>query len=306
MTAAAIDIGTNSVLLTVAAGDPGGEARILDDRAVITRLGQGVDREGRLHPEAMARTAEAVAAFVAHARSLGAGHLRVVGTSATRDARNTAEFEALLRARAGVALEILSGEEEARLSYQAVRGDASLALPAGDLVVIDIGGGSVEIIHGTESGITFRASLNRGAVRLTERFFHADPPTPTQIDAAARWVDASLASLPTLPAGAPVVGIGGTFVNLAAVRLALPAFEAERLHGLCLERAEIDRQFALFASRPTAARRGIVGLEPKRADVILAGALLLRRILAHLGAAGVRVSVRGLRYGVLFEMLATE
>ena len=306
MIAAAIDIGTNSVLLTVGRQDAGGAATILDDASEITRLGQGVDRERTLQPAALARTVDAVARFAGRARELGAERIRAVGTSAARDARNAAEFAALLRDRAGVDLEILPGEEEARLSYKAVRGDASLGLPAGDLVVADIGGGSVEFIHGDEAGIRFRTSLNCGAVRVTERFFSSDPPSGEQIAQAAAWVDAQLAALPDLPAGAPLVGIGGTFVNLAAVRLGMANFQPEHLHGTPLDAAEVERQIALFVSMPTELRRGIPGLEPKRADVITAGALLVRRILARLSAGEIRASVRGLRYGVLFEMLGAS
>ncbi|MBI3945120.1 MAG: Ppx/GppA family phosphatase [Armatimonadetes bacterium] len=306
MIAAAIDIGTNSVLLTVGERAPGGEIHILDDRSEITRLGQGVDHDRLLRPEAMARTAAAVAEFAERARRLGAAVVRAVGTSAARDARNTEAFARLLRERAGLALEVLSGEEEARLSYQAVRGDASLGLPPGDLIVVDIGGGSAEFIHGDEAAIRFRASIDCGAVRTTERFFADDPPTPAQMAAAAAWLDARLGALPDLPAGAPLVGIGGTFVNLAGVRLALPEFQPGRLHGLLLDRGAVERQIARFASMPTEARRGIPGLEPKRADIILAGALLLGRILERRRADVIRVSVRGLRYGVLFEMMAGE
>lgn len=303
MTTAAIDIGTNSVLLVVGERTPGG-VHILDDRSEITRLGEGVDHERRLRPQAMERTADAVASFARRAQELGARRIRAVATSAARDARNREEFAGLVATRAGVPLEIISGEEEARLSYQSVRGDAGLGLPAGDLVVVDIGGGSAEFVHGDEGGIRFRTSLDCGAVRTTERFFTTDPPDAGQLSDAAGWLDEQLAGLPAFPAGAPAAGIGGTFVNLAAVRLGQPGWHPDALHGMRLDAAEVARQVALFASMPTAQRRGITGLEPKRADVILAGALLVARILEKLSLPEIRVSVRGLRYGVLFEMLA--
>lgn len=303
MIAAAIDVGTNSVLLTVGERMPDGEVRILDECSEITRLGQGVDHARTLRAEAMERTASAVTSFAGRARELGAVRLRVVGTSAARDARNRAEFACLLRQRAGVELEILSGEEEARLSYQAVRADSSLGLPAGDLVVVDIGGGSMECIRGDEAGIRFRISIDCGAVRITERFFASDPPTPAERAHAARWIDAQLAALPELRPGIPAAGIGGTFVNLAAVRLGLREFRAEQIHGALLDRAEVDRQVALFASMPTRERQAVPGVEPKRADVILAGALLLQRLLQRLGNPVIQVSTRGVRYGILFQML---
>ncbi len=301
--AAAIDVGTNSVLLTVGERLADGEVRILEERSEITRLGQGVDHARTLRAEAMERTATAVAGFASRARELGAVHLRVVGTSAARDARNATEFACLLRQRAGVELEILSGEEEARLSYQAVRADPSLGLPAGDLIVVDIGGGSVECIWGDEAGIRFHASIDCGAVRVTERFFASDPPTLAERDRAIHWIDAQLAALPAFPLGIPAAGIGGTFVNLASICLGLREFRAEQIHGAFLDRAEVDRQVALFASMPTRERQAIPGLEPKRADVILAGALLLQRLLQRLGNPAIQVSTRGVRYGVLFQML---
>lgn len=310
MLAAAIDIGTNSVLLTVAERTPAGDVRVLEDRSQITRLGEGVDQERVLRPEAMDRTAEAVAAFAAQARALGASQIRAVGTSATRDARNAGDFARLLRERAHVDLEILSGEQEALLSYEAVRGDDSLGLPAGDLLVVDIGGGSAEFIYGSAEHIRFRTSLDCGAVRVTERFLHTDPPAPSERDAAERWLQAQLATLPNLPAETPTVGIGGTFVNLASVQASASARPdaglvggVGHLHGAVLDRAEVERQIALFAACSVADRRRIPGLEPGRADVILAGALLVRCILDRFGLPHIRVSVRGLRYGLLWEML---
>ncbi|MDH7571105.1 MAG: Ppx/GppA phosphatase family protein [Armatimonadota bacterium] len=303
MRAAAIDIGTNSVLLVVGERLGNEEPRILHERAEITRLGEGVDAERQLRGAAMERTAAVVARFADEARALGASLIRAVGTSALRDANNAEEFALLLRRCAGLSLEVVHGDEEARLAYAAVRGDASLGLPTGALVVVDIGGGSVEFVFGYEEELRFRRSLDCGAVRVTERFFHADPPTPQQLAAAAAWLNEALAALPD-PPNAPAGGIGGTCVNLAAVRLALPQLDPARVHGQYLHVAEVERQIALFASMPTERRRGIPGLEPKRADVILAGALVLRRVLSRLRAPGITVSARGLRYGVLYELLA--
>ena len=231
---------------------------------------------------------------------MGASRLRAVGTSALRDACNTPEFADLLRRQTGLLLEVLSGEAEALLSYRAVRDDTSLGLPPNDLIVVDIGGGSAEFIHGDAAGIRFRTSLDCGAVRTTERFFHADPPTPAEIAATAQWLDAQLATLPDFPAGAPAVGIGGTFVNLAAVESSAAQEGVASLHGTVLDQTAVARQIARFAAMPTAQRRQIPGLEPKRADVILAGALLVQRILERFALPAIR-SVRGLRYGVLWR-----
>ena len=182
---AAIDVGTNTVLLLVAEQTTSGFSPVAE-RSAITRLGKGVDANRRLAPEAMERTLEALGRFAAEARSLGAVDVVVSATSAARDAQNGAEFLAAARARAGVDVEILSGDEEARLSYLAVATDFAAEAAGRELVAIDIGGGSTEFIFGTEHSVRFHTSLNVGSVRLTERYLRSDPPAEEELARASR------------------------------------------------------------------------------------------------------------------------
>lgn len=295
---AAIDVGTNTVLLLVAEKTASGFSPVAEHGA-ITRLGQGVDASRRLAPEAMERTLEAVGRFAAEAHALGACGLVVSATSAARDAQNGAEFLAAAKARAGVRVEILSGDEEARLSYRAVATDFGREAGERDLVAIDIGGGSTEFIFGLGPTVRFHTSLNIGSVRLTERCLHADPPSPDDLARLQAELDSALASVPRAGANALVVGVAGTVATLYAVANGIAPYDGGRVHGGWLSRDALAQTRARLAAVPLAKRREIPGLQPERADVIIAGAVLLERALDHLGASGVRVSDRGLRWGLL-------
>jgi exopolyphosphatase/guanosine-5'-triphosphate,3'-diphosphate pyrophosphatase len=307
---AAVDIGTNSVKLTVAETRGGGGLSVLADATRVTRLGKGVDGSGRLAPEAVERTLGALAEFAGRARDLGAVRVAAVGTSALRDAANGADFVAEAARVLGGPLEIISGDREAHLVHAAARRDPDLRLPeAGPLAVMDIGGGSTEFVLGHGSTITFRDSLQLGAVRLTERALPGDPPAEGDVRRAIEIVDEILAEIPAPPtpaapagSGVTLVGSGGTIANLAAMEKGLPEFAPQTLHGMRLSRAQIDARVDALAARTVAERRGIPGLEPDRADVILAGAIIQARALHRLGADEVIVSVRGLRYGLLYEL----
>lgn len=295
---AVIDVGTNTVLLLVAEETASGFSPVVE-RGAITRLGQGVDASRRLAPEAMDRTLEAVGRLAAEAQALGAKGLVVSATSAARDAQNGAEFLAATKERAGVEVEILSGDEEARLCYLAVATDFGREAGERELVAIDIGGGSTEFIFGSGTTVRFRTSLNIGSVRLTERCIHADPPTPDDLARLETELDSALASVPTAGANALVVGVAGTVTTLYAVANGVAPYDGARVHGGWLSREALAHTRARLAAVPLAARRDIPGLQPERADVIVAGAVLLERALDRLGAAGVRVSDRGLRWGLL-------
>ncbi|HLV79608.1 MAG TPA: Ppx/GppA phosphatase family protein [Chthonomonadaceae bacterium] len=310
---ASIDVGTNSVKLLVAEADSN-EARPVLDRSAITRLGEGMQasplglkRGGparNLREPAMRRTLEALAEFVDLARAEDASAVAAVGTAALREAANQDTFLRRAQQRCGLDLEVLSGEEEARLTYLAVRRDP-LWQAAARLIVIDIGGGSTEIIQGQpySDAIAACLSLPLGAVGLTETWLRADPPTIAELaaaDAAAARAFDSVALAPS--PGRPrwqVVGVGGTLVNLAAVDLNGPD-SLTSLHGHILTADTIAAQVSRFASCTLAQRRQIPGLEPRRADIILGGALLLGQALATLGSPSVAVSRRGLRWGVLY------
>ncbi|HSN14378.1 MAG TPA: Ppx/GppA family phosphatase, partial [Anaeromyxobacteraceae bacterium] len=239
---AAIDVGTNTVLLLVAE-ERDGRLEPLLERAEITRLGRGVDASGQLAPDAIRDTVEVLGRFAAEARALGAGQIVCVATSAARDARNGAEFFAATRAAAGLTPEVISGEEEARLVYGSAWRDFGTTPggpdpfpPGAPLAVLDVGGGSTEFIFGDGPAPRGRASLQLGAVRLTERHVRADPLPPSQQLALREAARAALAPLTRLEGigdvtGARLVGVAGTVTTLCSVQQALPAYDATKVHG---------------------------------------------------------------------------
>jgi exopolyphosphatase/guanosine-5'-triphosphate,3'-diphosphate pyrophosphatase len=304
---AAIDVGTNTVLLVV------GERRGLGflpvaERAEITRLGRGVDRTGSLDPAAVAETVAALAAFAAEARALGARAIACVATSAARDARNGPAFLEAARAAAGVVPEVIGGDEEARLVHASAWRDFGLgAGPAGlPLAVVDIGGGSTEFTWGDGPVPRGRLSLQVGAVRLTERLGLAEPPGPEGLRRLRAAAAAGLAPLRRLEGlagltGARLVGVAGTVTTLAAVAMALPAYQAERVHGSALSLDGVEALLDRLAVTPLEARRQLPGMEPRRADVIVAGGAAVAEAMDATGFAQLTVSDRGVRWGLLHD-----
>lgn len=295
---AAIDVGTNTVLLVVAERTSTGFTPVAE-RGEITRLGKGVDASRRLAPEAVERTLDAVARYAAEARSLGAVDLAITATSAARDAANGAEFLAAAKARAGVEVEILSGDEEARRSYLAVATDFAAEAGTRPLVAIDIGGGSTEFIIGHGRAVEFHTSIDVGSVRLTERCIRSDPPSAEDFARLDVELTRALAPVPRPGADALVVGVAGTLTTLFAVTHGIEPYDAARVHGGWMSRQDVARTRQRLAALPLSERKRVPGLQPERADVIVAGAVLLEHALDHLGAAGTRVSDRGLRWGTL-------
>ncbi|HVE85897.1 MAG TPA: Ppx/GppA phosphatase family protein [Myxococcales bacterium] len=294
---AAIDVGTNSVLLLVAEKRDGRFAAVAE-RAEITRLGRGVDRTRTLSPEGMEATLRCLEAFAAEARALGAGELVVTATSAARDAANGQHFLEAARARAGVAVEIISGDEEAELSFAAARADFGALEPGRPLVVLDIGGGSTEFVYGVTE-VSYRRSFDAGSVRLTERFVTAHPIPPQEREAIRRHLRDAFAPLPPPPAGARLVGIAGTVTTLYAVEHRVEPYDAARVHGQPLSRAELAALVERLCGASLEERRRMPGLQPGRADVICAGALILEAAMDRLGATTCTVSDRGVRWGLL-------
>ena len=296
---AAIDVGTNSVKLNVGERLDDGEWRTVVDRSEMTRLGEGIHETGRLGEEAVRRTVDAIAELAEEARRAGAEEIAVVGTAGLRQAVNSDEFLDAVRERAGVLVEVIAGDEEARLSFLAAA-DA-LHLGMGRLGVFETGGGSSQFTFGEDGRVQERFSLDLGAVPVTERF-GLDRAVDEQTVAAAREAIASqLGPLEGRPPLDVLVGIGGAITNLAGVQLGLDRYEPGRVRGLELGAAEVDRQIELYRTRDAEERRGIRGLQPKRAEVILAGACIVRTVLAKLGRDSLTVSDQGLRHGVLLE-----
>ena len=295
---AAIDVGTNSVLLLVAERTAEGRFVAVAERSDITRLGQGVDATKQLAPDAMDRTLGTIERFAHEARALGATRLVVSATSAARDATNGAVFIAGAKQRAGVEVEIISGDEEARLSFASVFSDFG----GQPMVVLDIGGGSTEFIFGDAAGaVTFRHSFDLGAVRLTERHVRTDPPSQAELDTIAMALADNFARLPAAPEGFRMVGVAGTVTTLAAVARRVDPYDPALIHGSTLRLDEVEATLNRLASLPVHLRKTIPGLQPKRADVIVAGALVLREAMKAVRVNEVTVSDRGLRWGLLAD-----
>ena len=300
MRVATIDVGTNSILLLVAER-AGGALRVVDDRCRIERLGRGVDRTGVLDGAAIDRALDALREYAAAARAAGAERVAAVGTQALREAKNGAAFLEPAAGILGVPVEVIAGPREAALAYLAVtRSFPTLA--DGQLVVCDVGGGSTELIVGRAGAVVSLVSLPIGSVRMTERFLLGDPPAAAEIAAMTAAIDAAVAKV-ELPAGAPLVCTAGTATTLAAVSLALTPYVADRVQGLYLDRAEIDRQLARYMAMPVADRKAVPGLDPRRADVIAAGAAIIARVMARAQAPTIVVSDRGIRWGLAYELL---
>jgi exopolyphosphatase / guanosine-5'-triphosphate,3'-diphosphate pyrophosphatase len=309
-TLATIDVGTNTTLLLVARADGAGNVTVLDERAEITRLGRGIGQTGpnagALGAEGIARTLDVLRGYAKLAREHGA-RIAAIGTEALRRAPNGADFLGPAAEILGVPVEVIAGAREAALTFRAAAASFPDDARAGALAVVDIGGGSTEIILSDRGAVTWSASLPLGSVRLTEAHVRHDPAADAEVDAIVRQVDGALAAVPfpTHAATPPtVIGIAGTVTSLAAMALQLPTYDPARVHGYRLALPALDGEIARLRASSQAERERIVGLDPRRADVILAGALILRRIAAAAGADVVRVSDRGIRWGLLYEALA--
>jgi len=289
---AAIDVGTNSVLLLVAERDSSGRWQPVIERAEITRLGKGVDQSKRLAPESIETTVKCLEAYAQEARAAGAQAIVASATSAARDASNGREFLDAARARAGLDIEIIAGAEEARLSYASAHADFGGERP---LIVLDIGGGSTEFIYGTADGqVQYRHSFDVGSVRLTERFKGV-------ANDVRKHLRQTFAQLPKPPPLARLVGVAGTVTTLLAVSRAIEPYDAAKVHGAVMPRAEVHSVSQRLLMMDFEARKKLPGLQPKRADVIPAGAMILEEAMDAVNAHELVVSDRGLRWGLLAD-----
>jgi exopolyphosphatase/guanosine-5'-triphosphate,3'-diphosphate pyrophosphatase len=269
------------------------------DRAEVTRLGQGLKESGSLQPEPLQRTADAIVGMVEESRAAGAAEIAAVATAGMRQADNSAELIDAVSDRCGVGIEVISGEEEARLAYRAAT--SALDVGHGSLVVFDTGGGSTEFTFGQNGKVEERFSLDVGAASYTERFGLDGAVSGEDLARARQAIASDLAQLDGRQQPSALVGLGGALTNLAAVRHALPEYDSDVVQGTVLDRAEVDRQIELYRTRTADQRREITGLQPARAEVILAGACIVRAVLDMLRCDELTVSDRGLRHGLLVE-----
>lgn len=296
---AAIDVGTNTILLLIADQTPEGSLQTVVDLETTTRLGEGLIGTCVINDHAMQKSIDVIDRYLSLCSDMGVTKVVAVGTSSLREARNRSEFLRRVKRRCGLEIEIISGREEARLSYLAVTKDKKWS--SGPLVVIDIGGGSTEWIYGDALGGVRVFSLNLGSVILTELFLTSDPIEEREYQAMTSHVRKLLINIPPLKGNPPLVGIGGTITALFSVKQGLREFNPSRIHHGLLKLRDIEGQIELFKTLPLKGRKAIAGLPPERADVIIAGATILLHSLLRLGSNRTWVSCHGLRYGILFE-----
>jgi exopolyphosphatase/guanosine-5'-triphosphate,3'-diphosphate pyrophosphatase len=296
---ATIDVGTNSVKFHIGERAADGSWRTVVDRADVTRLGEGLASDGRLQPEPIERTIAAVAGMVDEARREHALAIAAVGTEGLRQASNGSDVAAAIHDRTGIRVEIIPGDEEARLAYLAVR--RGLGPITGSLAIFDTGGGSSQFTFGSGDAVDEQFSVPVGAARLTERFGLDRVVSDDRLHEALAAISADLGRLDGRPSPDMLVGMGGAITNLTAVKHEMATYDPAVVQGSVLERSEVDRQIELYRSRDADGRRSIVGLQPKRAEVILAGACVVRTVMDKLGKDRLTVSDRGLRHGVLVE-----
>ena len=309
MRVAAIDIGTNSVLLLIAETMEGGLSALVE-RATITRLGEGVDRTRELARAARERTLACLNDYASELARHAPARIAAVGTSAMRDARGGPEFARDAERVLGVLPVVIDGQREAELTFRGALSGLGLE-PGESAAVLDVGGGSTEIVVGSrasESGpptIESATSLDLGSVRLFERYVASDPPSPSELDAARRDVDRTLSTEHAVPNEAAFVGVAGTVTTLAAIAGEVDPYDRARIHGARLSIGIVRELASRLAGLSLLDRKKLRGLDPRRADVIVTGALLVERVLTWSQKTELVVSDRGVRWG-LAEELAKE
>ncbi len=298
---AAIDIGTNTILLVVTERDDksgAGAFRDVVDMSTIVRLGEGLANSGRLSGPAMSRTMEGLRRYVDIAASHGVERPFCVGTAALREAANSGEFLASVRDAFGFDVEIISARDEARYTYLSVCGDHVVRASA--MTIIDIGGGSTEVISGTDRDFVGYVSLPMGSVRLTDAFVSHDPPVREEMERVVAYIREHLYRV-VCRDGTTLVGTGGTVTNIAAMVAGIKMYDKGIVHGLVIGLGQLKDLISFLAGLTSDERRNVTGMEPGREDIIVQGAVILREIMEHGGFDRVKVSAAGVRYGVIYE-----
>jgi exopolyphosphatase/guanosine-5'-triphosphate,3'-diphosphate pyrophosphatase len=300
---AVIDVGTNSARLLVA-DVAGGKVSPVERRSTVTRLGRGVDLSGRLSAEAIEEACAAIGEYVTTYKELGAESVEAIATSAVRDAENGSAFVAELRERFALSARVLDGEEEARLTYL---GATSERAPTEPTLVVDIGGGSTELIVGTGAEISFHTSLQAGVVRHSERHIASDPPTAVELESLA----SDVRGLIEVAVGAGVeakagIAVAGTPTSLAAIEMGLEPYDPARVHGHVLSLPSIQRMLSQLASTPLAQRIEIPGMHPDRAPTIVAGVVILIETMRAFGLEQIEASEHDILYGTALSVASSR
>ena len=301
MRVASIDIGTNTILLLIADLD-GRKLKSLFEKESIVRLGEGVQKNGVLSQEAMERGIQTLTEYLGKSHIMGVEKIFAVGTSALREARNSMDFIERVKEELDLSIEIISGEEEAQLSFLAIAKD--LREVKKPILVVDIGGGSTEFVLGRGDQIIQWVSLPLGSVRFTEQFLHSDPVQEKEWAKMVKEIRRLLVKIPHPEEPCSMVAVAGTATALAAVEQGLKKFVPEKIHHFSLRQEALEKQLLLYRSKTLDERKKIPGLSPARADVILAGSAILHEAMKELQRSSVLISVHGVRYGVLYKKIA--
>jgi exopolyphosphatase/guanosine-5'-triphosphate,3'-diphosphate pyrophosphatase len=292
MRVAAVDLGTNSTRLLVADID-GDQLEEISRRLTITRLGEGVDQRRRLLPVPIARLRNCLTDYRRELEELGAERTLCIATSSVRDADNGEAFLGELEWSYGFTTRLLSGDEEAAMM---IRGVTAGRAPLDDVLVVDIGGGSTELVIAADGAVSFSTSLDVGCVRITERFLSSDPPSRPELAAAGAYVRALLPEI----SASSAIGVAGTVTTLAAIDLGDEEYDPARTHGHRITRASVEEQLERLAAMTTEERLAVAGMEPGRASVIVAGVVVLREILTAYELDEIEVSEHDVLHGAAF------
>jgi len=297
---ASIDVGTNTILLLIAKMSEGRLQPLLEVETIV-RLGKDLGKKGVLSEEPMNRAMDALRRYLDHCQTHHVRHVFAIGTSALREAKNATEFLERVKEKLGLSIEVISGDEEARLSYRSVMED--LQILDGILAVVDVGGGSTELILGQGKQIRYWTSLPVGSVRLTEQFLLSDPVQEREWKEMVGRIEEVFSKIPPVDEKATLVAVGGTATTLASVEQRLVRFDLQRIHQFVLTREALEKQLDLFKAKTIRQRTGIPGLPSARADVILAGGAILHRAMAWLNSPSALISGHGIRHGLLYQRL---
>jgi len=298
---ASIDIGTNTILLLIAQVKEGRVIPLLEKETIV-RLGEGVQKNTIILDAAMERGLETLEHYLKDCQAMEAARIFAAGTSVLREARNAGDFLKKAKEKLNLSIEIISGEEEAQLSYLAVSRD--LGDQEKTILVVDVGGGSTEFILGKGDRISYWNSLPMGSVRFTEQFLHSDPVRRDEWEEMKTETTKSLMDIPPFPQPSLMTAVGGTATTLASVEQGLDQFVYEKIHHFVLKKEALKSQLDLYRSKPIEERKKIPGLFPARADVILAGGTLLYLAMEKFGYPSVLISCHGVRYGLIYKKIS--
>ena len=296
---AVIDVGSHSVLINITEKDEKGALKTLLDSSIITELGEGLKETGVIKQEAMERTIPALRDFMDKVKEHNVKEVVAIGTMALREAKNSKEFIEKIEKDLDLKIQVISGEEEARMSHLAVV--AGLGIKDEDIVIFDIGGGSTEFIFSKGYETSKRFSINVGALILTDGFLKSDPVKKQELEGLVACLDETFAKIEFPEKVDKVVGMGGNVTSMTAVEFQLAQYDPDVVQGATLEHSAVERQMELYLRKTVEEKRSIVGLQPKRADTILAGAAILYSLMKKLGVGSILVSDRGIRHGIMFD-----